>query len=67
MYMLFLLDAFFNRQSVFPLVPTVLFFLPRFVRSWPHATASPEKRKKQATFFNFELRYIDDVISLNNW
>ena len=63
-YLLCLVDIFFNRESAFSLVPTVLHFQPTF--SFTLIGLLKKNEKQQSQSFNFTFRYIDDVLSLNN-
>ena len=64
-YLLSLVDVFFNRQSAYLWVQTVLLFSPTC--SLIHMRLLKKNEKKQlARSFNFTFRYIDDVLSLNN-
>ena len=64
------MDVFFNRQSAYLWVQTVLFFSPTCsfirMRQTSYRGFSRKIKKKLARSFNFTLRYIDDVLSLNN-
>jgi hypothetical protein len=56
-YLLCLVDMFFNRQSVFLWVPTVLPFIQGLLK---------KNEKKLARSFYFTFRFIDYVLSLNS-
>jgi hypothetical protein len=63
-------DVFFNRQSAYLWVTTVLLFSPTcsFIRTrqTSYRGFSRKNEKKLARSFDFTFRYIDDVLSLNN-
>ena len=42
-------------------------FISLFLWSWLHTEPSAEKRKKVGSNFGFNFRYIDDILSLNNY
>ena len=64
------MDMFFNRQSAYIWVQTVLLFSPTCyfirMRQTSYRGFSRKNEKKLARSFNFTFRYIDDVLSLNN-
>ena len=69
--MLYLVTVFFYRQSAFLLILTVLPFLANLFRYSYEADFIQGLlkicEKNVAISLNFTLRYIDDVLSLNNY
>ena len=65
-YLLCLVDVFFNIQSIYLWVQTVLLlFLYSYEADFIQGLLK-KSEKKLARYFNFTFRYIDDVLSLNN-
>jgi hypothetical protein len=61
-----LVDVFFNIQSIYLWVQTVLLlFLYSYEADFIQGLLK-KSEKKLARYFNFTFRYIDDVLSLNN-
>ena len=69
-YLLFFVDVFFIGQSTFVGLRTVLSFwytCPFILRGRIPTGNFQEKEKKLVRSCNFTFRYIDDVLSLNNF
>ena len=66
---MYLVDVFFNRRSAYLWVQTAPLLADLFLYSYEADFIQEllkENEMKLAQSFNFTLRYIDDVLSLNN-